>query len=330
MVDQYLEHNSQEMTSAAYDLESLSRRIWSLRFEHAWEFEGYEESGHRVVIAHWQSQYELWADTVLDIQEGDSAASMFAVHRASSSGSTAPGTNTSSFPMATPLDGSTQPGTYNQSQQPSYQEMDLNPPSQAPLQTQQGFANQNPMMNQNIPVGQTAQSMPGQQYKTLGALPGKFPVSNPPPASGSVIQQSPPFQQQPMTPPPQQMGPGQLGPIQAQNRPPLNVQNGPSAVGAGTPNNQGTPQNNQPIVQRGPFQQVPPQQSGQQFQTGPLPSPQQLPYAQYAGQRPPSRPNSANSLPQGQMSQMSLGRTQPPRSEGFPSQGPQGLQPGGR
>ena len=68
--DQQSEHNFQEMASAAYELEAQSRRIWSLRVEHAWEFEGFTEAGHQSVISGWQSQFELWADTVLDIQEG--------------------------------------------------------------------------------------------------------------------------------------------------------------------------------------------------------------------------------------------------------------------
>ena len=58
------------MASAAYELEAQSRRIWSLRAEHAWEFEGFTEASHQSVICGWQAQFELWADTVLDIQEG--------------------------------------------------------------------------------------------------------------------------------------------------------------------------------------------------------------------------------------------------------------------
>lgn len=58
------------MASAAYELEAQSRRIWSLRVEHAWEFEGFTEASHQSVITGWQAQFELWADTVLDIQEG--------------------------------------------------------------------------------------------------------------------------------------------------------------------------------------------------------------------------------------------------------------------
>lgn len=58
------------MSSMAYELESLSRRIWALRRDHAEEFEDFSNVGHASIISAWQARYELWADTVLDLQEG--------------------------------------------------------------------------------------------------------------------------------------------------------------------------------------------------------------------------------------------------------------------
>lgn len=58
------------MSSLAYELESLCRRIWALRRDHAEEFEDFSNVGHASVISNWQARYELWADTVLDLQEG--------------------------------------------------------------------------------------------------------------------------------------------------------------------------------------------------------------------------------------------------------------------
>ncbi len=59
----------QEMSIAAYELESLSRKLWTLRRDHAGDFEEYSDLGHVSVLASWQAQYELWADTVLDLQD---------------------------------------------------------------------------------------------------------------------------------------------------------------------------------------------------------------------------------------------------------------------
>ena len=58
------------MSSLAYELESLCRRIWALRRDHAEEFEDFSNVGHASVISTWQARYGLWADTVLDLQEG--------------------------------------------------------------------------------------------------------------------------------------------------------------------------------------------------------------------------------------------------------------------
>ncbi len=57
------------MFTAAYELEFLSQKIWTLRRDHAGDFEEYSDLGHASVIASWQAQYELWADTVLDLQD---------------------------------------------------------------------------------------------------------------------------------------------------------------------------------------------------------------------------------------------------------------------
>lgn len=45
-------------------MELASRAFLGIRF--------YSESGHQSVISGWQAQYEMWADTVLDMQEGHS------------------------------------------------------------------------------------------------------------------------------------------------------------------------------------------------------------------------------------------------------------------
>lgn len=64
------EPNSQEMTSLAHTLESSSRRIWALRHEHSWEFDGDSDANQQIVLSHWRAEYEMWADTVLVIQDG--------------------------------------------------------------------------------------------------------------------------------------------------------------------------------------------------------------------------------------------------------------------
>lgn len=63
------------MSTAAYELESLSQKIWTLRRDHAGDFEEYSDLGHASVIATWQAQYELWADTVLDLQDAQTLSS---------------------------------------------------------------------------------------------------------------------------------------------------------------------------------------------------------------------------------------------------------------
>ena len=317
------------MTSAAYDLESLSRRIWSLRFEHAWEFEGFQESGHQTIIAHWQAQYELWADTVLDIQEGDSAASMFSVHRTASVGTAI--SATPSINAIAPESGAAANNAYNQPQQPPYQQgLGSNPPAQAPTPGQQGFGNQSPSMGPTIPVNQIMQSSPPSQYMPPGSMPGGLPSTGAPSGVGNASQQTMPFQQQSMSPPPQTGSLGQNGPLPVHNGPPPSSQNGPPALGPGPQNAQSMQQNPTPNMQAGSFQpmppqaqQMPPQQMGQQMQAGP-PTGMQQPA--YMGQRPPSGPPS-NVPPQAQMPQMPPGQGQPPR----PDTGlPPSLQAGGR
>ena len=154
--DRYTERNTREVTSAAYDLESLSRRIWNLRFEHASEFEGYQDSGHQAVMTHWQSQYELWADTVADIQDGELTASgQNAYSVGSGSMSTASAYN------AIP------PGQVNGSFQnvsPSVpQGMSGIPAAQAPMHEQRIPDPQNDSLGQNIPMTQNLQSYPPPQ-----------------------------------------------------------------------------------------------------------------------------------------------------------------------
>lgn len=70
--NQNVERNNQEIVSLAYQLEALAHRLWSLRYEHSWEFEGCNDAGHQAIISYWQAEYGLWSDTVLDIQESGS------------------------------------------------------------------------------------------------------------------------------------------------------------------------------------------------------------------------------------------------------------------
>ena len=349
------------MTSAAYDLESLSRRIWSLRFEHAWEFDGFQEPGHRAILASWQAQYELWADTVLDIQEGDSAASMFSVHRTASTG--AKMSATPSIGATALASGAAATHSYGQPpQQPAYRQgMSSNPPTQALVHGEEGSANESPSMGQNMPLHQTAPSSLPLQYIPPSSMPGGFPPSAARPAAGNPNQQAMPFPQRSMSPPPQQGGLGQNEAPQGYNGPPLATPNGPSTMGPGPQSNQNMPQRAQHNAQQGSFQQMPPQaqqmppqaqqmppqaqqmppqQAGQQMQGTFSPAMQQPPntvqrppsgpptqQSLYIAQRPLSGPPSNSMQPQVQMPQIPPGQIQPPRPD---SDLPQSLQAGGR
>ena len=314
------EHNSQEMTSAAYDLESLSRRIWILRFEHAWEFEGFQESGHQAVIASWQAQYELWADTVLDIQEGDSAASMFSVHRTSSieesSVSVAPSMNT-----IEPTNGAGATNPYSQVQQSAFSNMSTNPQGQALGQDQQVLDHRNISIGQNVPMNLNAQSPPPQpQHMPPTSMPEGYTSAGMPSSAGNPGQQPMPFQQQSTSPPSQQSSISQNGRMSSQNEPP--------SIGPGPQNSQNTTPNSRPNIQQGPPQQtppdqMPPQQLDQQMQ-GRQASMQQSPYMNH---RPPSGPPHKITAPPMQMPQMPQGQNQSPRPY---SNLPQSLQTGGR
>ncbi len=75
IANQSAERNNQNIVSLAYQLEALAHRLWSLRYEHAWEFEGCNDAGHQAIISYWQAEYGLWSDTVFDIQESGSGIS---------------------------------------------------------------------------------------------------------------------------------------------------------------------------------------------------------------------------------------------------------------
>ncbi|KAL8789033.1 MAG: hypothetical protein Q9195_006999 [Heterodermia aff. obscurata] len=63
---------TQDSISAAYKLESLSRRLLSLRSENLQDFDGFTDAGHSSETARLQTESQLWAATVLDIQESPS------------------------------------------------------------------------------------------------------------------------------------------------------------------------------------------------------------------------------------------------------------------
>ena len=158
--DQQSEHDFQAMASAAYELEAQSRRIWSLRVEHAWEFEGFTEASHQSVISGWQAQFELWADTVLDIQEGHFDSS-----------DTKPGSHDSSL-MSTTSEGW---GQQRRQEINSNVGADSKLPANMPVQ-----APQMPQI-QNLSVGQNSPPQQNMPYPGLAqpTPPGAFPQSSP-------------------------------------------------------------------------------------------------------------------------------------------------------
>ena len=323
------EHNVQTMTSSAYELESLSRRIWSLRVEHAWEFEGYSDAEHQVVVSGWRSQYELWADTILDIQEAQIGQNNAQVHGGNSvNGSVSPWGSQSGQdkPGTQELNGAGLQGQFNphEAHMPPLHNLSLDqnmPPNQYMSSQQQG-----------MPIPQNSQSM----------VPGTFPQSDQPvPVSSPGYQsaqpqpmQIPPPQQMPMgqagppmqSPPPQQMSMGQTGP-QGQNQPPHQM-----PMGQGGPPMQPTP----PPGQRP--QNMPPtagpnmQQQGQNMAAGSGLSPQQNqnkppgpgPQMQAPGQNTPSAPGGY--MPQAANMQAGPGANTPQRPNNMPS-GPPGSYP---
>lgn len=175
--DQQSEHNFQEMASAAYELEAQSRRIWSLRVEHAWEFEGFTEAAHQSVISGWHSQFELWADTVLDIQEGHFNP-----------------TDAKPDPYGNGLMSTTSDGRDPQRRQENTGNVgfDSKLPGNMPVQAPQMPHMQNLSLGQNSPPQQN-RPYPGMSQPTP---PGAFPQSSPAGPNGSSVNPGIPLGQQ--------------------------------------------------------------------------------------------------------------------------------------
>ncbi len=176
------------MASAAYELEAQSRRIWSLRVEHAWEFEGFTEAGHQSVISGWQSHFELWADTVLDIQEGHSNPTDA---KPDPHGSSLTNTISEGWDAQRRPENTANVGTDSK--------LPANMPVQAPQmpQMQNLSLGQNSLPQQNMPYTGVSQPTP----------PGAFPQSSPAGPNGNSVnpgismgqqQPSPQLQQMPM------------------------------------------------------------------------------------------------------------------------------------
>ncbi|CAF9942732.1 hypothetical protein IMSHALPRED_004607 [Imshaugia aleurites] len=362
--DIMLENDIQEMTSAAYELESIARRIWGLRFEHSWEFEGYSEAGHQAVYSKWQAEYEMWADTVLDIQDGQVLADAAnpskygntSMHRDAEERDSQSRQDRSGFQG---LNGETQHQNSSMQQgdmpphmlqqmpqhQPvlSHQQMALQqempPPQQMPPQQQFPPSQQMPPQQQmpQLPDLPMAQSMPpGQSMQNSRPpqpmLPGSFAQNGPPP---TMTEQNMPPQQRQQSPQPPQM-------TNIQNPPPT-MQNGPSMQPSpfnGPPNTQNIANTPAQTMQQPQRMSSPNFQQPQNTRPGQAPGMQQgqnRPPQQYMqqqqqqnigpGQQGPPR----NGMPPGQP--MSQGQNLGPRQNASPrpdSQVPLNLQAGGQ
>jgi len=249
----------------AYELEGLSRKLWKLRLEHSQDFEGYQEAGHQAIISQWRSQYELWADTVLDTMEEQLGSR--------DDGSYSHG----QLPMNGPSEALDMQG---RSQEPGRFPFDgedmQSRPSNSPQQAPQF---------QNFSLGP---NKPGEQNS-------QFPQSMQPVLPGAV-----PINAQ--SPPVQNGGPPAMPFQQPQHPPPPNMGGGQNAAPGAFPGSQGAlsmPSNYWPSVQQ---EQYPPPRSGPLQQghnipPGPGPNPQggqnrkfpAIPTMQQ--QRPPMNPN---------------------------------------
>ena len=319
-----LEHNVQEMTSIAYDLESSSRRIWGLRYEHAWEFEGYSEVGQQAVFFKWQAEYEMWADTVLDMQDGQiltDAANPTKYGNASTHKDSDEWNSQSRQDQfgyqSLHGDIEHQNQSVHQEQMPPGLPQQMYPQQQMPPQQQISPPQQMPQL-QNLSMSQSvppSQSFQGSQT-SQPMPPGAFPQSGP---LGPTSDQSMPLQQRQQSPHPPQMQnpapdmqngqymqPGQFTGLQnmqnAPNSPPSKMQQPPNIQ---DPNMQQPPNmkpGQGPSMQQG--QNRPPQQYMQQNQGNPLGSAPYPPQPQTSGagqQRPPRNgPPSGQTMPQRQ------------------------------
>ena len=347
-----LERSIQEMTSIAYDLESSARRIWGLRYEHSWEFEGYSEVAHQAVFSKWQAEYEMWADTVLDIQDGQVLADAAnpikygnaSMHKDSEDWNSQLRQDQSGdqslhgetehqdhfmhqehIPSGLPQQIYPQQQMILPQQMPPQQQ--ISPPQQIP-QLQNLSMSQSTPPFQNFQSSQTSQPMP----------PGAFPQSGPP---GTTSDQGMSLQQRQQSPHPPQMQiptpslqnvqympPGQFTGSQnmqkAPNGPPSRILQPPNMQDPNMQQPQNTQPRQSPNMQQG--QSRPPQQYMQQNQGIPPGSAPYMPQQQNpgVGQQGPPR----NGPPLGQT--MSQGQNTGARQSSGGSPLPPSLQAGGQ
>lgn len=221
-----VERNNQEIVSLAYQLEALAHRLWSLRYEHSWEFEGYNDAGHQAIFSYWQAEYGLWSDTVLDIQESGS------------------GINSSN--TAIPQVFSTTPA-YASVQMPQYPDITETVQQERPMQLQSPPL-QDASHAQGVLGRQTPQSMQLQRPSTSNSQAGL----QPPNFANNGGQQTHGGQQQ-----------QQLRPWELQNQNPNMPQRGPPGIPSSGPNERDLPRGAWSILNNG--NQAPSQPSQSQI-----------------------------------------------------------------
>lgn len=287
------EHILQEMASAAYEVESSSRRLWALRYEHSWEFDGYSEATNQAVFSKWQAEYEMWADTVLDIQDGQILAEA---------------ANPSKYGISSMHRGSEDWDSQSRQARLGFQEPNGEnrhhassiPGEQLPPQVSQQMPPQQPMpqlqsLSMGYPVptthtianSQTPQQMP----------PGAYPRSGPPNDPNTPPQQ---LSQRPQPPP--------ITPTV--QTPPLSIQS--------EPNTQPTHFNAPPTTHNHPNAPVPNTQQPETLRPGQMPNQQpnlSVPAEQYVPQNPGMPSGSApNLMPQQQHQNMGTNQQRPPQN----------------
>ncbi|CAD6578741.1 MAG: hypothetical protein ASARMPRED_008825 [Alectoria sarmentosa] len=358
------QHNTHEMASTAYELESSSRRIWGLRYEHSWEFEGYSEAGHQAVFSKWQAEYEMWADTVLDIQDGQILAD---VANPSKYGHTSMHRDAEDWDSRSRHDRAGFQELNGEIQHPSPsmrlgemlphmpQQMAPNqqvlPQQQMPLQQQMSIPQQMPPQQQfpppqQMPQLQTlsmdqskppSQSMQSSQ-RSWPVPPESFPQNGPPPTFSDQNmppqqrQQSPQPPQMPIiqSPPPNMQNGQSMQPDQLNASP--NIQNAPIGLAPNVPDpNMQQPQNTRP-GQPPNTQQAqtrPPQQYTQQNQGMPSDPAPKGPRQQILGLGQQGPPRNGMSPGQSAPQSQNMGPRQNPSSRPG-SQVPSSLQAGGQ
>ncbi len=279
------------MSTAAYELESLSQKIWTLRRDHAGNFEEYSDLGHASVIASWQAQYELWADTVLDLQDAQTL-----------------GGGPSPWSGDNGMQSGGQPGLSVQQGMPG-QSVQSGPSMQQPNSLYMGngqvhSGSQNGFPSQHPPPVNTQNGQPMQpdlsvqdNQQMQPTPPGAFPQSNPPmPNNLSSGPSVPPQQQMQNSRPPQisnaQSQPPGSGPnSNPQQNQGMSVRpNMPSGQTMSAPNGQ----NMQPNQNMPPRQNMPPQNGSNMPQGQNMPLRQNIPPVNRQNpqmQNGPPRPN---------------------------------------